>query len=225
MKKVLSLLAVIAIAATVICFAGCGEKVTAKVIDYQLTSEEYAFAVNPKDADLLAKVNAFLKEIQGNGKFDEVVGHYFGEGSPVEITSAKEDSTKDQLIVVTEPGFEPFEYTSGDKYVGIDKEGGTTAVWGPKKPNEQNPDSTSNITIWTTSWYGSYSNGALKPSTTINGNTGNTGTGNTGSTDNGGSTTTPTTGDSMPQIAFMVLALLSALGLTGAVIAKKKARA
>lgn len=57
------------------------------------------------------------------------------------------------------------------------------------------------------------------------GNNGNTGTGNTGSTDNGGSTTTPTTGDSMPQIAFMVLALLSALGLTGAVIAKKKARA
>ena len=122
MKKVLSLLAVIAIAATVFCFAGCGEKVTAKVIDYQLTSEEYAFAVNPKDADLLAKVNAFLKEIKGNGKFDEVVGHYFGEGSPVEVTSAKEDSTKDQLVVVTEPGFEPFEYTSGDKYVGIDME-------------------------------------------------------------------------------------------------------
>lgn len=122
MKKVLSLLAVIAIAATIFCFAGCGEKVTAKVIDYQLTSEEYAFAVNPKDTALLEKVNAFLTEIKGNGKFDEVVGHYFGEGSPVEITSAKEDSSKDQLVVVTEPGFEPFEYTSGDKYVGIDME-------------------------------------------------------------------------------------------------------
>lgn len=122
MKKVLSLLAVLAIAATVFCFAGCGEKVTAKVIDYQLTSEEYAFAVNPNDTELLEKVNAFLTEIKGNGKFDEVVGHYFGEGSPVEITSATEDSSKDQLIVVTEPGFEPFEYTSGDKYVGIDME-------------------------------------------------------------------------------------------------------
>lgn len=122
MKKVLSLLAVLAIAATIFCFAGCGEKVTAKVIDYQLTSEEYAFAVNPNDTELLEKVNAFLTEIKGNGKFDEVVGHYFGEGSPVEITSATEDSSKDQLIVVTEPGFEPFEYTSGDKYVGIDME-------------------------------------------------------------------------------------------------------
>ena len=57
------------------------------------------------------------------------------------------------------------------------------------------------------------------------GNTGNTDNGNTGNTDNSGSTATPTTGDSMPQIAFMVLALLSALGLTVAVIAKKRERA
>ena len=58
------------------------------------------------------------------------------------------------------------------KYVDIDKEGGTTAVYGPKKPGDQNPDKTSNIGIWTTAWYGSYSNGALKPSTTINGDKG-----------------------------------------------------
>ena len=58
------------------------------------------------------------------------------------------------------------------KYVDIDKEGGTTAVYGPKKPGDQNPDKTNNISIWTTSWYGSYSNGALKPSTTINGDKG-----------------------------------------------------
>ena len=57
------------------------------------------------------------------------------------------------------------------------------------------------------------------------GNTGNTDNGNTGNTDNSGSPATPTTGDSMPQIAFMVLALLSALGLTVAVIAKKRTRA
>lgn len=114
----------------VAAFAGCNKdessdtdaKTTAEVIDIQLTSEEYAFAVNPNDAALLASVNAFLAEIKENGKFDEIVGHYFGEGTPVEIASAQEDSSKDQLIVVTEPGFEPFEYTSGDKYLGIDME-------------------------------------------------------------------------------------------------------
>lgn len=122
MKKVLSVLAVLAIAASIFCFAGCGEKVTAKVVDIQLTSEEYAYAVNPQKPELLEKMNAFLAEIKQNGKFDEVISHYFGEGTPVEITSAVEDTAKDQLVVVTEPGFEPFEYTNGDKYVGIDME-------------------------------------------------------------------------------------------------------
>lgn len=125
MKKVFAMILVLAL--TVLCFAGCGgndaaEKVTAKVIDIQLTSEEYAFAVNPNDAELLKSVNAFLAEIKENGKFDEVCNHYFGDGKPVEVASAAEDASKDQLVVVTEPGFEPFEYTAGDKYVGIDME-------------------------------------------------------------------------------------------------------
>lgn len=56
------------------------------------------------------------------------------------------------------------------KFVDTDKEGGTAAVWGPKEPSEQNPDiTTSNITIWTTQWFGQYANGALKPSTTLSG--------------------------------------------------------
>lgn len=122
MKRILSIVAIIAITAALLCFAGCGKKETSRVIDIQLTSEEYAFAVNPNDADLLADVNTFLSEIKSNGKFDEIVDHYFGNGTPVAVSSAKEDGSKDQLIVVTEPGFEPFEYTEGDKYVGIDME-------------------------------------------------------------------------------------------------------
>lgn len=121
MKKFVSLVAVAAMCLLMLC--ACNKSAgTVKVIDIQLSSEEYAFAVNPNDADLLTKVNAFLKEIKENGKFDEICNHYFGDGKPVEIESAAEDSSKDQLIVVTEPGFEPFEYTSGNKYVGIDME-------------------------------------------------------------------------------------------------------
>lgn len=129
MKKFTKVLAlVLALACIAAAFAGCGNKdnentsKAAKVIDIQLTSEEYAFAVNPNDAELLTKVNEFLTEIQSNGQFDEICNHYFGDGTPVEVTSAQEDASKDQLIVVTEPGFEPFEYTKGDKYVGIDME-------------------------------------------------------------------------------------------------------
>ncbi len=120
MKKLIALVAAVATLAILCC--SCGSSNTAKVIDIQLTSEEYAFAVNPNDTELQTKVNKFLKEIKSNGKFDEICQHYFGDGEPVAVSSAKEDSSKDQLIVVTEPGFEPFEYTDGDKYKGIDME-------------------------------------------------------------------------------------------------------
>lgn len=120
MKKLIALVAAVATLAILCC--SCGSSNTAKVIDIQLTSEEYAFAINPNDTELQTKVNEFLKEIKSNGKFDEICQHYFGDGEPVAVSSAKEDSSKDQLIVVTEPGFEPFEYTDGDKYKGIDME-------------------------------------------------------------------------------------------------------
>lgn len=122
MKKWIALVTA-AVLLVVVCTAcGTTEKVTAEVINIPLTSEEYAFAVNPNNQELLEKVNAFLAEIKSNGKFDEVCNHYFGNGEPVEVTSAAEDSTKDQLIVVTHPGFEPFEYTKGNKFLGIDME-------------------------------------------------------------------------------------------------------
>lgn len=48
--------------------------------------------------------------------------HYFGDGTPVGVESAAYDANKDQLVVATNAAFEPFEYMSGDKYVGIDME-------------------------------------------------------------------------------------------------------
>ena len=38
------------------------------------------------------------------------------------MTSAKLDTSKDQLVVATNASFEPFEYMKGDKYYGIDME-------------------------------------------------------------------------------------------------------
>ena len=42
--------------------------------------------------------------------------------SPEGVTSAEVDPSKDQLIVATNAAFEPFEFTKGDKYYGIDME-------------------------------------------------------------------------------------------------------
>lgn len=122
MKKILSLalVAVMAIMTLASC-GGSGEPV-AKVIDIELTEEEYAFGVDKTQPELLDQVNAFLTEIQSNGKFDEICNNYFGDGTPVPVTSVAEDASKDQLIVATNASFEPFEYMEGDKYLGIDME-------------------------------------------------------------------------------------------------------
>lgn len=122
MKKIISLIAVVAMLAILCC--SCGGEATdkVKVINVPLSEEAYAFCVNKTDAELLGKVNAYLAQIKGDGTFDAICDKYFGEGTPTEITSATEDASKDQLIVATSTGFAPFEMTEGGKYTGIDLE-------------------------------------------------------------------------------------------------------
>ncbi len=126
MKKILSAILMAAVLLTsVLAFTACGGSSSGnalKVIDIPLTSEEYAYAVAKGDAELLASVNSFLAEIKANGKFDEVINKYFGDGTPTGVTSAAEDASKDQLVVATNAGFEPFEYKEGDTYYGVDME-------------------------------------------------------------------------------------------------------
>ena len=93
-----------------------------KVIDVDLSDEQYAFGVDKDQTDLLEEANAFIKEIKENGEFDKICNRYFGDGEPEPVESAVEDSSKDQLVVATNAGFEPFEYMKGDKYLGIDME-------------------------------------------------------------------------------------------------------
>lgn len=129
MKKFIKIMcAIMAVAMMATVFASCGDKketkdtAATKVIAIDLTSEEYAFGVDKDKPELLKQVNDFIKEIKENGKFDEICDHFFGDGTPVEIESAKEDSSKDQLVVATNAEFEPFEGKKGDKFIGIDME-------------------------------------------------------------------------------------------------------
>ena len=134
MKTVKKILAVIlALVMVAACFAGCSssggedtakEEATAKVkvIDIELSDEEYALGVDKDNKELLQQANDFIKEIKENGQRNEICNHYFGDGEPVAVTSATEDSTKDQLVIATNAEFEPFEYKQGDQFVGIDME-------------------------------------------------------------------------------------------------------
>jgi polar amino acid transport system substrate-binding protein len=122
MKKLIALGLSLVMGASILAGCGAAEKTTVKVIDIELTQEEYAFGVDKTQPELLEQTNAFIAEIKANGTFDEICDHYFGDGTPVKVTSAELDETKDQLVVATNAAFEPFEYTEGDSYLGIDME-------------------------------------------------------------------------------------------------------
>lgn len=125
MKKTLSLvLAAVMLAAALLTFASCGKTGSGKVkvIDIALSEEEYAFAVNNSDTELLAKVNEYLAKIKADGTFEAICNKYFGDGTPTEITSAALDESKDQLVVATSTGFEPFEMLNNAKFSGVDLE-------------------------------------------------------------------------------------------------------
>ena len=137
MRKVLSALLV---AACTLSLAACGSSSsknattgasgetaagsanTAKVIDVGLTSEEYAFGVDKNQPELLEKTNEFIAKIKSDGTLDEICKKYFSDGEPEAVKSATLDTSKDQLVVATNAAFEPFEYTKGEDYYGIDME-------------------------------------------------------------------------------------------------------
>lgn len=121
MKKLLAMGLVVILSAMLACGCGASSK-EAKVIDVELTQEEYAFGVDKDQDDLLQKANEFITEIKANGKFDEICNKYFGGGEPSAVSSASLDPSKDQLVVATNASFEPFEYMIGDSYYGIDME-------------------------------------------------------------------------------------------------------
>lgn len=129
LKKFLAITMSAALAMTALTACGSktddsksSDKKTAKVIEIDLTDEEYAFGVDKTQPDLLKEVNTFIADMNSDGTFEEICNHYFGDGEPVAVESATLDSSKDQLVVATNAAFEPFEYTKGENYYGIDME-------------------------------------------------------------------------------------------------------
>ena len=73
MKKILSItLALVMMLSCIATFASCQqpEEKGVKVIEIKLTEEEYAFAVQKGNTELLNQLNAFMAEIKENGKFE-----------------------------------------------------------------------------------------------------------------------------------------------------------
>lgn len=131
MKKILA--ALLTVATVITCafaFTACDKKGGAtekiKMVDVDLSSEQYAFIVKKEDTELLNTVNGILDakatEIQAimdkylNATEDQLAT--FGSNS---IKTSATDSAN-ELVVATNIDFAPFEYYNGNKIAGIDIE-------------------------------------------------------------------------------------------------------
>ena len=66
--------------------AKADENAKVRVIDIDLTSEQYAFGVDKEQPELLEKTNEFIAKIMEDGTFDEICNHYFGAVSYTHLT-------------------------------------------------------------------------------------------------------------------------------------------
>lgn len=132
MKKILAaLLTVATIITCAFAFTACDKKGSGatekiKMVDVDLSSEQYAFIVKKNNTELLNKVNEILDakatEIQAimdkylNATEDQLAT--FGSNS---IKTSATDGAN-ELVVATNIDFAPFEYYNGNKIAGIDIE-------------------------------------------------------------------------------------------------------
>lgn len=74
---------------------------------------------------MLNAANELLDELQADGRLDEIIKSFFDGTSTFAYENPVADLPTDKqtyLVVATNAEFPPFEYTSGNKYVGIDIE-------------------------------------------------------------------------------------------------------
>ena len=100
MKRILTL----ALAALMIlALVSCGSEPVVKVVEIELTQEEYAFGVDKDQPELLQQVNDFLDKIMENGTFDEICNKYFADGTPTPVNQLAQISTPEARMLVITP--------------------------------------------------------------------------------------------------------------------------
>ena len=112
-----------------VAIAGCGaQSAKVKVVSIELTGETYAYGVNKNNAELLEKVNEFLALLKSDAGYEGTTLQSLFEKEEQGVlgnigtvkTGSKPDDRANQLVVVTNAEFEPFEYKQGEDFCGID---------------------------------------------------------------------------------------------------------
>lgn len=128
-KKITSLALAALTIATVASFAACkdAQSSSLKVIEYTLTEEKYAYAVNEGNVAMKNAIDGYLDSIKANGTFNAIVSKYDTEETSsyvgIDVASQSADPGANDLVVLTNTPFGKFEFVGeGGKYYGIDME-------------------------------------------------------------------------------------------------------
>ncbi len=132
MKKILAaLLTVATVIACAFAFTACDKKgggttEKIKMVDVDLSSEQYAFIVKKGDTELLNTVNGILdaKATEIQAIMDKYLNATEDQLATFGSNSIKTSATAgaNELVVATNIDFAPFEYYNGNKIAGIDIE-------------------------------------------------------------------------------------------------------
>ena len=128
MKKLLATiatLAVTAVAATAAFgFSACGNSgKNVKVIDIELTTEDYAFGINKSNTDLLDTVNGLIAEWKDDGSLDTLINSYFDGSATFSYKNKSTTAGANDFVVATNAYFPPFEsYNDNGDFYGVDIE-------------------------------------------------------------------------------------------------------
>ena len=132
MKKILA--ALLTVATVITCafaFTACDKKgggatEKIKMVDVDLSSEQYAFIVKKEDTELLNTVNGILdaKATEIQAIMDKYLNATEDQLATFGSNSIKTSATAgaNELVVATNIDFAPFEYYNGNKIAGIDIE-------------------------------------------------------------------------------------------------------
>lgn len=125
MKKALIALATIAAATTALCsFAACTEPAQKiKVIEIELTTEDYAYGINKSNTDLLNSVNGYIAEWEADGSLDALINSYFDGSATFSYENKTATAQAGDFVVATNAYFPPFEsYDENGHFCGVDIE-------------------------------------------------------------------------------------------------------
>lgn len=134
MKKFLALIGSVVLAAVMaLSMVACSGGALVKIIEIDLSKEQYGVAIQKGNTELAAEINDVLAQLKGDGvevdgetvTFDSLYQAEMDALANNELISIGDVATassnrEEELVVATNAAFAPFEYQVGDSFGGID---------------------------------------------------------------------------------------------------------